>query len=169
MFTLRCTQKLLKRLKTAPSPSPPAPTTVLGDWYANHVIVGRQHLVVCCSERTYLPVIVPARELASLPSRLTDALGTMLVALDVPEGALREELAAMSEVAIGKTASRVVVGVLTEYARMLGGGLRGGGGLTRESLWLAETPLFASTSRTVWPIEATRQAFSQPRGLYLVQ
>lgn len=32
VFTLRCTQKLLKHLKVQPEPTPAPSTTVLGDW-----------------------------------------------------------------------------------------------------------------------------------------
>src|SRR6266849_7469921 len=42
MLTLRCTHKLLTRLKTKPSPTPPASTTKLGDWYANTLNVGHE-------------------------------------------------------------------------------------------------------------------------------
>lgn len=35
VFTLRCTAKLLRRLRAAPIAATAAPTTTLGDWYAN--------------------------------------------------------------------------------------------------------------------------------------
>ena len=37
MFSLRCTARLLERLKLKPQPAVPPPTTRLGDWYANLV------------------------------------------------------------------------------------------------------------------------------------
>ncbi|GEM_PF-2377023 len=60
MFTLRCTKKLLTRLKVKPDPRPPPPTTKLGDWCADVLNMGRERLVLCVSELTLLPVIVPA-------------------------------------------------------------------------------------------------------------
>ena len=73
----------------------------------------------------------------------------------------------MQAVVVTKTASRVVAGVLTEYARMLRLG-SGSDDLLSESLWLAETPLFASTPRAVWPVEATREALAAPKRAIVV-
>ena len=60
MFTLRCTKKLLTRLKVKPDLQPPPSTTKLGDWYADTLNLGRERLVLCVSELTLLPVVVPA-------------------------------------------------------------------------------------------------------------
>jgi hypothetical protein len=56
LFTLRCTKKLLTRLKVKPDPRPPPSTTKLGDWYADVLNLGRERLVLCVSELTLLPV-----------------------------------------------------------------------------------------------------------------
>ena len=45
MFTLRCTKKLLTRLRVKPEPRPPASTPKLGDWYADTLNLGRERLV----------------------------------------------------------------------------------------------------------------------------
>lgn len=166
MFSLRCTQKLMKRMKTVPAEPTPPTTTVLGDWDANLVIVGRRQLVLCCSERTFLPVIVVAKDIGSLVPRLRGALGNILAAINIPSAAINEELLAMDSVIVTKTASSVVVGVMNEYGYMMGGQQHGD--LLKLSLELADTPLFASTSRVLWPIRATQAAMSAPRGLYLV-
>ena len=81
MFTLRCTGKLLKRLGRPDEASPAVPSTRLGDWYA-HLLFTRPQIVLCVSERTLLPVLIPAADAASLVPRLRDAVGTMLRALD---------------------------------------------------------------------------------------
>jgi hypothetical protein len=70
MFTLRCTARLLKRMKVAPLVACPEPTTHLGDWYANLIHVGRQQLVLAVSEKTLLPVVVPAAPNSTLVPRL---------------------------------------------------------------------------------------------------
>jgi hypothetical protein len=88
MFTLRCTRSLLKRLKPRPHPSPPAPTTKLGDWYCNLLHTRPQQLVLCASERTLLPVLIPAKGTEPLAVRLTDAVGEMLRTIGVPETVL---------------------------------------------------------------------------------
>jgi hypothetical protein len=77
MFSLRCTRKLLGKLKVKPDPSPPAPTTRLGDWYANALNVGDHRLVLCTSERTLLPVLVPIAG-PDLPGNLKAALAEFL-------------------------------------------------------------------------------------------
>ncbi len=73
MFTLRCTRTLLKRLRAQPNASPPPPTTRLGDWYGNLLYTRPQQLVICVSERSLLPVVVPSR--GSAPTR--QILGSM--------------------------------------------------------------------------------------------
>ena len=52
MFTLRCTKKLLTRMKVRPDLRPPLSTTKLGDWYADVLNLGRERLVLCVSELT---------------------------------------------------------------------------------------------------------------------
>jgi hypothetical protein len=47
MFTLRCTKKLLDRMRVKPDPLPPPSTTKLGDWYADTLNLGRERLVLC--------------------------------------------------------------------------------------------------------------------------
>ena len=46
MFVLRCTQKLLDRLNATPDSDPAPADTVLGDWYANLIRVGRIQVVL---------------------------------------------------------------------------------------------------------------------------
>lgn len=114
MVTLRCTQKLLRRLgvpaKTGTSP----PTTVLGDWYANILHTRPHQLVVCMNECTLLVVLVPARENKSLGTRFREAVIAQLRRLGVPPAAVEAEARAMSEIAFGPTASRSVLGCLRE-------------------------------------------------------
>lgn len=115
MYTLRCTQRLLARL------GPPAgdaiqPTTVLGDWYANTLNVGRRRLVLCTSERTLLTVLVPARDLPHLPDRLRDAVARMLARLDVPHEDTARERREMMWHQLGRTASRQILGSMNDFA-----------------------------------------------------
>lgn len=56
MITIRCTQKLLRRVHPTDEPRPS--TTRLGDWYANLVFARPEQLVLCVSERTLLAVVV---------------------------------------------------------------------------------------------------------------
>lgn len=60
MFTLRCTAKLLARLKASPVVEMGTPTSRLGDWYAHLLFTRPTQLVLCVSERTLLSVLILA-------------------------------------------------------------------------------------------------------------
>ena len=98
--------------------APTQPSTKLGDWHA-HLLFTRPQLVLCMSERTLLPVLVPARDGNLLVSRLRDAVGEMLVELGIARGAVESERAAMMNAVIGKTLSRQVLGSMNDFVRML--------------------------------------------------
>lgn len=117
MYTLRCTQLLLARL-SAPTPigiDAPPPTTILGDWYANRLNVGRRQLIICTSERSLLTVVVPAKNLPQLPERLRHAVTRLLQRLDIPLPQIVREEREMRWHQIGRTASRRVLGSLNEF------------------------------------------------------
>lgn len=143
VFNFRCTQKLLDRLRVPPTPEPDPSDTILGDWYANLIRVGRTQLVLAVSERTLLPVVLEAKDSATLIRRLADALGLLLIEIGVPDEAVAAERASMTEWVVGKTASRRVLGSLNDLAFQLKVGLehRPQRTLMEHSLWLAKTPL----------------------------
>ena len=115
MFTLRCTRRLLARLGE-PTAGVPATTTVLGDWYANLLNIGRLRLVLCTSERTLLTVLVPAKELVTLPDRLRAGVGRMLTRLEIsPTEIAREDREMMSH-QVAPTANRQVLGSMNDFA-----------------------------------------------------
>lgn len=143
MFTLRCTQKLLERVGTVPNLNPAPADNVLGDWYANLIRVGRTQVVLAVSERTLLPVVVPAKEGRTLVARIGDALEPLLLSIGIPvEDALAERSAMMAS-SIGKTESRRVLGSLNDLAFQLQVGLTDRPELTlhEQALWLSRTPL----------------------------
>lgn len=127
MFTLRCTQKLLKRtrltvadLKEATAPEP---TTALGDWYANLLLIQRQHLVMLVSERSRLCILTTARDMDRLRQRFEHALMELLHEIDVPEGAIVRESREMGQMCYGLTTGaphgRSVLGSMNEYTNAL--------------------------------------------------
>ncbi len=141
MFALRCTQKLLTRLKAKPVAEVPPATTRLGDWYANLVMLRCRHLVVALSERTLLPVIIEAAPGSTLPDRLRAGVGHVLRHLGIDDEAIAGELAAMHDVAIAMTASKSILGSLNDFVHMFGFHLDDGeANLLNISLKLAETP-----------------------------
>ncbi|MCW3100864.1 MAG: hypothetical protein JWL77_6482 [Chthonomonadaceae bacterium] len=100
MVTLRCTQKLLKRMhltvEDLKDTAPAEPTTALGDWYAHLLIIDRQHLVMFVSARSRLCVLTYARDIDRLTKRFRDALTEVLQELQISEEAIQRELNAMS-------------------------------------------------------------------------
>jgi hypothetical protein len=142
MVTLRCTQKLLRRVPSQSSGSTPRPTTLLGDWYANLLFRKPQQLVFCVSERTLLPVIVPAKEIHTLPARLSGAVREVLIALGVAPGLADREHAEMQQFFFGRTESKRILGSLNEFMFELAYvmDVRPDESLLQRSLFLAESP-----------------------------
>src|SRR5438093_774093 len=158
MFTLRCTARLRKRLGMMKDAPPMPSSTKLGDWYA-HLLFSRPRVVLCVSERTLLPVLIPARDARLLVQRLRDVVGQMLVELGIADAAVESERAAMMDAVIGKTLSRQVLGSMNDFVRMLDS-YRGAGSLLEVSLRLAETP--CGPLRMNSPREETNRAFTVP-------
>lgn len=120
MITLRCAAKTRQRFGLRADEVPPASTGRLGDWYANLLNIGSRRYVLCVSERTLLPVIVPARK-AEFPPRFGDHLGRMLRVLEIPEDITAGEVEAAAEITIARTASRSVLGVMRRRRVSRGG------------------------------------------------
>lgn len=92
------------------------------------------------SERTFLPVLIPAGPVSTLVPRLRVGVGEMLHALDVPEAAIEREIGEMREVVYAKTASRQVTGVMVDFAKGLEFYIDDEPSLLAVALKLAETP-----------------------------
>lgn len=158
MYRLRSTAKLLARMKVAPEREHESveTTTRLGDWYANLVHVGRTSLVLAVSDRTLLPVVFRARELSQIVPRLAQGGGEVLGAIGAPDDAIDRELAAIKDTAICQTASRRVLGSMTDFAFMMGAytkrELNTDDALIDLSVWLAGTP--CSPIAMVFPCDA---------------
>jgi hypothetical protein len=88
VYSIRATRKLLTAMRAAPLKAPPAPTTVLGDWYVN---VTNDNLVLRVSEKTLLPVVLPREALSALASELPRALALVLDALGIERAAIERE------------------------------------------------------------------------------
>lgn len=168
MFILRCTQKLQARLGAAPEHGLAPSDTVLGDWYANLIRVGRSQIVIAVSEKTLLPVVVPAREARTLVTRIGDALEPMLLSMGIPAQEVLTERSAMSSWTIGKTASRRILGSLNDLAFQLEVGMTHfpERTLLEQSLWLAKTPLKVIEYGS--PDAATFAAFAACRELHRI-
>ena len=114
MMTLRCTQKLLRRVGGTAKADTPPPTTVLGDWYANLLHTGPEQLVLCMNERSLLVVLLPARDFRNVGPRFRGQVASLLTRIGVPAPAVAAEEQGMSQLAFGPTANRKVLGCLNE-------------------------------------------------------
>lgn len=164
MFTLRCTKKLLTRLRVKPDLEPPPSTTKLGDWYADTLNLGRERLVLCVSELTLLPVVVPAIGAAiDLNAKLARGLRETLESLGAPTAAIDTEVNQLLEVTIAKTASRVVLGTMNDFQFMVRHirYQRPTASLLDLGLELADTPCSPING---WPTDAALMALSGTPG-----
>lgn len=156
--TLRCTAKLLDRLKVVADPAPASSTTILGDWTTHLVHVGRQQLVILVAERTLLPILIPARGMRTLVPRFLDALREVLEALDIPPDAIQRELDAMREVTIARTNSKRILGSLNDFAYLTTAHLPTTPSLHDIAFRLSDTP--CGPLRMQAPRDVTRQLFA---------
>jgi len=115
MILFRCTKRLVERMKLPLTPDPPRSSGLLGDWYAHVLNIGGAWYVLCLSERTLLPVIVPARK-DSFPSAFPEALGLVLEHLAIDRADRERELSHCREVLYAPTRSRVVLGAMNDFA-----------------------------------------------------
>lgn len=116
--TIRRTKKLAASLRSTTASAPP-PDTALGDWYANRVVVYRRPLILLISARSLLPIVLPARDVRTLPQRLADIVAQRLSRLPVDQRVIDAEVAEMHPVHVSNTADRSVVGIMVDFAHSI--------------------------------------------------
>ena len=114
LIVFRCTQRVVKRFHLPLVETPPPSSGLLGDWYANLLNVGSSRLMLCLSERSLLPVILPARN-DVFPGQFSKFLADVLQGLDLSSERVHEEVAASREVVFAKTRNRSVLGALNDF------------------------------------------------------
>lgn len=117
MLVIRATQKLLSKLGP-PVPDPPASTTVLGDWYAKPFGVAQRRFVLLISEKSRIAVLMPGRDVATLPARFPDVLAIQLTRLRIPQELREAEIDSCRECVVAATASKSLLGTLNDYTYM---------------------------------------------------
>ena len=115
MVILRRTQKLRTLLPVSAAVTPES-DTALGDWYVNRVMVDRRPLLLVVSSRGLFPLLVPARDVGSLPERLPHLVASALRRLSVPEPLVVAEYHAMAPVLVAPTRDRSILGVMVDSA-----------------------------------------------------
>lgn len=154
MVILRPTRRLRSLLPTAAVST--QSDTALGDWYVNRIVVERQPLLLLVSSTSLLPVVMPARDIRSLPDRLGAVVASRLRRFAIEIQAIEAELQAMHPVIVAPTADRSVLGTMVDFAKAVpyySGDLRTNRGLVGLEDWLAETPCRArlTDDRVVFP------------------
>ena len=150
LIFLRCTTSLLKHLGGETAPDSP-PSSRLGDWYAKLVATRPKHLGLCTNERTLLSVVIafaPARELRT---RFAAAAERLLRRIPVPSTLIEDEVAALSDIQLGRAHDRSVRSSMTHFGYAVEAWLAHERKLDLEdmSLWLCDTPCFPL--ETDWP------------------
>jgi hypothetical protein len=160
MVVLRCTQKLLSRLKRPQAPADVASTTRLGDWYGNILQIGRRQHLLFISERSRLPVVIPIREAKHLEAVLPDAVLNVLAVVGIGAEDIADERSRMSEISFGRTNNRSLLGTLNDFAFMAqhGNANRDEPESPEElTRFLAQTPILPLKGAS--PIDLTRALF----------
>ena len=160
MVVLRCTQKLLVRLKQVGDLPAVESTTRLGDWYGNILRIGRRQYLLFISERSRLPVVLPIRDAKRLGMAFPDAVCAVMAMVGLSAADIAEERSRMSEIAFARTTNRSLLGTLNDFAFMAQQGSRNRAEPeSPEELmrFLAQTPILPLNGAS--PIELTRAAF----------
>lgn len=118
MVILRCTQKLLVRLKQPDDLPPVESTTRLGDWYGSILRIGRRQSLLFISERSRLPVILPIQAAKHLPAVFPDAVCERLAIVGVPSPDIDAERQRMREMGFGRTRNRSLLGTMNDFSFM---------------------------------------------------
>lgn len=134
MLTIRCTQKLLRRVGVSPKVETAPPTTVLGDWYANIIFTRPQQLVLCLNERTLLFLLLPAQNFKNVALQFQDQVCSLLTRIGVSSETVAAEKQEMREVRFGPTKNRRLLGCLNEATFALTHKLETARGMSAEEI-----------------------------------
>jgi len=88
LYTIHATKKLLDRVRHPVGEATAAPSTALGNWYAN-ALFWKPQVALFLNESTLLPVLVPLAPASSVTARFPEQLARVLDALGVPGAFVR--------------------------------------------------------------------------------
>lgn len=115
MYSIYATKKLIDRMQESLVTTVPEATTKLGNWFAKPLF-WRPQYALFVNEEIFLPIFAPLAPASSLANRFPDDLATALRAHGVQESFIEHELLAMDDVAVSRTNSRRIVGIMNELA-----------------------------------------------------
>lgn len=116
---LRCTRRLRSAVRRhlPDCTATQRGTNRLGDWYANRLNIAQRRYIIVVNAQTFLTLVVPARDLAGLPGRISDALDSLLRTLGVESSARTRELGRMNGVCTAAAHDRSAVSSMNAIAR----------------------------------------------------
>jgi hypothetical protein len=143
MLVFRCTKRVVRHLGLQLVEQPSASTGKLGDWYVNLTDAGIHPWFLCVSERSLLPVLIPAG-FDSLYSKFPLILSGVLRALGIEQTLIGQELPQPGEIAFARTRNRQVLGVMNDFSMQVEGypgALASNSDAIKLSLRVAESPM----------------------------
>lgn len=156
MVALRATKKVLRYFPPAEAVTDRS-DGALGDWYANRLVLDRRPLLLLVSSASLLAILIPGRELRTIPERLPAIVGARLRRLGVPPGIIQAEVGAMAPSKVAVTVDRSVLGSVVDFTKAVGHYLPIGGwdesSLPFVEVRLGETPcrVTGRMDDTIWP------------------
>ena len=150
MVTLRCSQALLRRIKS-PVEDELATGSALGDWYARAIFVRPIQLVLCTNERSLLSIVVPLSPAPTLIDRFRSAALARIRQIPVSSELLADECSALDEIRIGSAKNRSVISAMNHLTYGIEAWLAypHPNDLEHLGLTLCDTPI--SSISTHWP------------------
>ena len=122
MMNLRCSQKLLRRMRLPDDLDATESTTALGDWYGTILCTRPSQIVLCMSERSRLCVPLYARDIDTVPRRLRKELRELLLHFDISQDVIDQELWEMESLCFastrGPSESRSILGSLNDFTQI---------------------------------------------------
>jgi hypothetical protein len=161
LVVLRCTKKLQDRLHVTLSENDGPWTNALGPWYGNLIHVRRQQFVMLTNETTFLTVVVPAREGATVVSRTGEAIARLLITIGIDKAAIEQEQREMQEVKYSRTMSRTVLGVMNDFGRAVDYILYDDPQSSLDDLGYQLAGMITSALKDTNPMGAARDVFSK--------
>jgi hypothetical protein len=115
MITLRCTKRLFAHLDERPAAEELAPSSALGDWYANLIpMPAGPPYYLAMNERSLLCVVLP-HDADLLPAFRRRAVA-LLRRIGAPTETVEREAFHLQRIQLGKTRNRRVLGTMNDAA-----------------------------------------------------
>jgi hypothetical protein len=118
MTVLRCSQKLLKRLRQpAAPPEPPKQDNPLGEWYGDVFFNDREPFVLLLNAATCAALVLPGRaaDLRMLGEHAQYQLAMLLATIGISTAdAVREAAAWREPIVFARTASRSLISLMNQ-------------------------------------------------------